>query len=286
MVDNLRDPSDMQPAHNGCSIRSSKTQSSVGEGKRFACPFYRHDPILHKDCLHFTLRRLQDVLQHLRRKHNRECAISGSSKGRRNITAEERWAGIFKEILPDADPPKNVYLGGELDEAAAAAVEDFWRHHSPEVLEDGLEMSRTGGRAISPKLATRGQLYNVMVQMVETVASKMAMGLTIDPENPWVLVESRNEMLSESLELVGLPSQNSELMNPFAQDDGVAEFGSSQDKEITGEFSDEFPIITLDTCLYDDEVLGASMSRQVPQRSDSCNLNFDFDNIIESSSAA
>jgi hypothetical protein len=284
LAGDLQDPSGIQPANNGCSSRSPKTQSGAREGQRFACPFYRYDPILYKDCLHFTLRRLQDVLQHLRRKHDRECATSGSSKGRRNITAEERWTDMFKEIFPDADPPENVRLGGVLDEAAAAVVGHFWRHHSPEVLEDGLEMSRTGARAISQKLASRGQLYSVMVQLVETVASRMAMGLTVDPVNPWISAESRNEMLSESLEVVGLSGQKPELSKRIERDDGVAEFGSTEAEKPSGEYSDEFPSMALDTLAYNDGILGESVGRQVPQHSDSCALNFDFNDSIRSSS--
>lgn len=35
----------------------------------FSCPFFKKDPLRHKDCLGFSLRRIQDVKQHLFRKH-------------------------------------------------------------------------------------------------------------------------------------------------------------------------------------------------------------------------
>ncbi|KAL3305691.1 HET and ankyrin domain protein, partial [Colletotrichum asianum] len=63
------------PDGNGpdCGRKKNKTMQSADEEERFACPFFKFDRLKHLNCLHYQLRRVKDVKQHIFRKHSFHC---------------------------------------------------------------------------------------------------------------------------------------------------------------------------------------------------------------------
>lgn len=56
-------------------IRRKRTSPTPDDAKMsFACPFFKRNSMRHMDCLSFKLRRIQDVKQHLQRKHCQHLA--------------------------------------------------------------------------------------------------------------------------------------------------------------------------------------------------------------------
>lgn len=51
----------------------------IEDGPTLACPFYKRNQVRHSNCLHFRLKRIKDVKQHLLRKHKQPyyCPICG-----------------------------------------------------------------------------------------------------------------------------------------------------------------------------------------------------------------
>jgi hypothetical protein len=158
--------------------------SSDPNSPKFACPFYRLDPIAHGDCLRFTLHRVQDVMQHLRRKHKTELPptidLSASAKERRQLSAERRWLRIWSELFPGRDAPPSVRLGSHVEEAAAL-VDYYWKRYSDHVLRGAMQMSGGASAALeSCQEGPMGSLYDVVLGMVQTVKSR---GVSTGPED-------------------------------------------------------------------------------------------------------
>lgn len=58
----------------GFKSRRRRRCSGTKDGPpRWACPFWKHDPLRNVACSSYTLKRVQDVKQHLLRKHRRRC---------------------------------------------------------------------------------------------------------------------------------------------------------------------------------------------------------------------
>ncbi|WYZ40799.1 hypothetical protein EsH8_IV_001140 [Colletotrichum jinshuiense] len=49
------------------------SDEELGLSPRFACPFFKFDRVKHLNCLHFQLKRVKDVKQHIFRKHSFHC---------------------------------------------------------------------------------------------------------------------------------------------------------------------------------------------------------------------
>ncbi|RSL44274.1 hypothetical protein CEP54_014753 [Fusarium duplospermum] len=123
---------------------------------RFACPFFKWDPINHDDCFRYKFKRIADVKQHLKRHHRQptHCDICVeelpnedalhdhiraqscsrreyippdgmtpaqerrivSRVGTRNMSANEQWFEVYEILFPGAPRPQPVYLGDRLSE--------------------------------------------------------------------------------------------------------------------------------------------------------------------------
>ncbi|KAF4881971.1 hypothetical protein CGCF415_v010207 [Colletotrichum fructicola] len=53
--------------------KRDKTSSALEDEERFACPYFKSDRVKHINCLHFQLKRVKDVKQHIFRKHDFHC---------------------------------------------------------------------------------------------------------------------------------------------------------------------------------------------------------------------
>jgi len=167
--------------------------------RKFACPFYRLDPIAHEDCLRFTLNRMQDVMQHLRRKHKTETDLkvdfSANAKERRHLAADKRWLSIWMELFPSSEPPPNIHLGSHLEEAATLLAH-YWKHCPRDLLEDSKNLD---GPACL-KGDSSGRLHGVILDIIRAAASRMVSAKLDDPDtgtsntNYWMSPELMDEM--------------------------------------------------------------------------------------------
>ncbi|KAK2686005.1 hypothetical protein QWA68_015065 [Fusarium oxysporum] len=105
----------------------------IEERKAFACPYLRLDPVRHIECLSRKLYRIQDVKQHLSRRHymKRDRAISTSDNTRgvniktqrvlklrldRRLSPEKQWHEIWKTLFDRTSPREGPYLGDSKEE--------------------------------------------------------------------------------------------------------------------------------------------------------------------------
>ncbi|KAM0438719.1 hypothetical protein ACHAPT_001476 [Fusarium lateritium] len=129
----------------------------------WACPFFRKDPLRHMECITLTLNRIQDVKQHLSRRHTAEYFCSRcfeefpSSPGweehvrfrmcqqrpcppdrvspqaqdllkrrvDRTLSSSKQWYEIWKTLFEDAEKPQSPHQGGVMGEAIGI-IRDFW----------------------------------------------------------------------------------------------------------------------------------------------------------------
>ncbi|KAK3357864.1 hypothetical protein B0T25DRAFT_567120 [Lasiosphaeria hispida] len=129
------------------------------EGPIFACPFLKKDPVAHRACCVYSLKRIRDVKQHLGRKHSmplycprcfetfeyegeRDVHIRGecaqrphampegitekkkqqlAKKSPANQTPEEQWYGIFDTLFPEhGEKPLSPYMDKALSKSSTA----------------------------------------------------------------------------------------------------------------------------------------------------------------------
>ena len=179
-----------------------------GEALRFACPYYRSDPVAYESCLKFGLHRIQDVKQHIRRKHsepgspdqnmhsspreafNGDSNISGSematgdasdrdapvfAKKRRprGVSDTERWCEIWEEEFGSKPAASGMaYLRSQLEEAVLM-FQRFWADHEEEILRSVLHGTNSCTIA-----ADKGPKYRythgAMKQMVASIVGRMS----------------------------------------------------------------------------------------------------------------
>ncbi|CZR40642.1 uncharacterized protein FPRO_10232 [Fusarium proliferatum ET1] len=111
----------------------------IEERKAFACPYLRLDAVRHIDCLSRRLYRIQDVKQHLSRRHytkrDRTKNISDNIKGvntrtqrvlklrlDRRLSPEKQWQEIWKTLFDRALPIEGPYLGDSKEEIVGSMI--------------------------------------------------------------------------------------------------------------------------------------------------------------------
>ncbi|SCV54227.1 uncharacterized protein FFB14_13534 [Fusarium fujikuroi] len=111
----------------------------IEERKVFACPYLRLDPVRHIDCLSRRLYRIQDVKQHLSRRHytnrDRTKSISDNIKGvnartqrvlklrlDRRLSPEKQWQEIWKTLFDRTLPIEGPYLGDSKEEIVGSMI--------------------------------------------------------------------------------------------------------------------------------------------------------------------
>ncbi|KAI1501564.1 hypothetical protein F5X99DRAFT_382326 [Biscogniauxia marginata] len=158
--------SDNHTAHYGKPTETSRA---------FACPFYRHNPAEHLNCLRYAdMRRIEDLIQHLEDAHHQRpfCPICNalfntSSSCDEHIRSRQcspqpatwsmgityrehqeiidqtktwrvpavKWFITWSIIFPDEEPPMRPYLSGGI-ESEILAVQDFWAESGREIISD------------------------------------------------------------------------------------------------------------------------------------------------------
>ncbi|KAF5983233.1 hypothetical protein FCOIX_3320 [Fusarium coicis] len=107
--------------------------------KAFACPYFRLDPVRHIECLSRKLYRIQDVKQHLSRRHYmaREKSSDTSDNTRgvntrtqsilklrldRRLAPERQWHKIWKALFDRKLPREGPYLGNSKQEIVGSMI--------------------------------------------------------------------------------------------------------------------------------------------------------------------
>ncbi|EWZ80283.1 hypothetical protein FOWG_15663 [Fusarium oxysporum f. sp. lycopersici MN25] len=125
-----------------CSSVIESDDSSIEdteERKAFACPYLRLDPVRHIECLSRKLYRVQDVKQHLSRRHyikrDRTISTSDNTKGvnirtqrvlklrlDRRLSPEKQWHEIWKTLFNRTSPREGPYLGDSKEEIVGSMI--------------------------------------------------------------------------------------------------------------------------------------------------------------------
>ncbi|KAF4991830.1 hypothetical protein FDECE_13901 [Fusarium decemcellulare] len=157
-----------------CRMSGDDTDSKKPhDGKSFACPYYRKDPLRHLDCINLKLNRIPDVKQHLKRRHTpsyscqtcfegfselqafenhlrfRNCAprseganVDGVSpraqellKNRidRRLSQKEQWHKIWKILFEDPETTQNPHLNNVVEEVIGI-IRDFCKNDGNQVV--------------------------------------------------------------------------------------------------------------------------------------------------------
>ncbi|KAI7759123.1 hypothetical protein LZL87_013245 [Fusarium oxysporum] len=125
-----------------CSSVIESDDSSIEEieeRKAFACPYFRLDPVRHIECLSRKLYRIQDVKQHLSRRHyvkrdktpNTSDNIKGvnvrtqrvlKSRLDRRLSPEKQWHEIWRTLFNRTLPREGPYLGSSKEETVGSMI--------------------------------------------------------------------------------------------------------------------------------------------------------------------
>ncbi|KAG9498392.1 hypothetical protein J7337_009197 [Fusarium musae] len=107
--------------------------------KAFACPYFRRDPVRHIECLSRKLYRIQDVKQHLYRRHymTRDKSPDASDNSRgvntrtqsilklrldRRLSPERQWHKIWETLFNLKLPREGPYLGDSKEEIVGSMI--------------------------------------------------------------------------------------------------------------------------------------------------------------------
>ncbi|KAF4454895.1 hypothetical protein F53441_2688 [Fusarium austroafricanum] len=124
-----------------CAIVEEESPTMVDhQGKRsYACPYFRLDPIRHIECLSRKLYRIQDVKQHLSRRHYEDSGRAPKSAGNilgvtlptqkelkarsnRKRSPEDQWHKIWRTLFKRPLPNQGPYLRTTKEEIVGIAA--------------------------------------------------------------------------------------------------------------------------------------------------------------------
>lgn len=170
---NSREDQDDQP--NGKNPKLQ--QANEDDGPTLACPFYKLNPVKHSNCLHFRLKRIKDVKQHLQRKHKQPhyCPICGhqfeiqaslqahirarscedviytvpeglseeqttrlGDRVSRTHTVTNQWYTIWDIVFPDTQRPASPFVEGPIHEVLSS-FREFWDERGQELISEHLQ---------------------------------------------------------------------------------------------------------------------------------------------------
>ncbi|KAM6516299.1 hypothetical protein FALCPG4_014486 [Fusarium falciforme] len=156
-----------------CLMGEADVPKKQEDNGPWVCPFFRKDPIRHMDCITLTLNRIQDVKQHLTRRHTaelycstcfqefqlhqeweqhtqrRDCTrrpcpphrVTPQAQDRlkvrvdRTMTATEQWNEIWKILFEDEKPPHSPQQGSVIGEVISI-IRDCWHEESGQILSE------------------------------------------------------------------------------------------------------------------------------------------------------
>ncbi|KAJ4228989.1 hypothetical protein NW759_003710 [Fusarium solani] len=183
-----------------CLMGEADAPKKQEDNGPWVCPFFRKDPTRHMDCITLTLNRIQDVKQHLTRRHTaelycstcfqefqlhqeleqhtqrRDCTrrpcpphrVTPQAQDRlkvrvdRTMTAAEQWYEIWKILFEDEKPPHSPQQGSVIGEVISI-IRDCWNEERGQILS---ELAR--GKGISEdEAALLGMLLPGLLDRVQ-----------------------------------------------------------------------------------------------------------------------
>lgn len=166
----------------GKKPRLKSSEADDDDGPFLACPFYKRNPVCYSRCLCFRLKRITDVKQHLKRKHEQPhyCAFCGEQfesqaalksherdrsctradfeepegvsedqrkrlafKVSRKKTEDEQWHEIWVIIFPNTERPDSAYVGHpELE--VLSSFQAYWEEWGEDVVTEHLQQTLPG----------------------------------------------------------------------------------------------------------------------------------------------
>lgn len=156
-----------------CPMGEADVPKKQEDNGPWVCPFFRKDPTRHMDCITLTLNRIQDVKQHLTRRHTaelycstcfqefqlhqeweqhtqrRNCTrrpcpphrVTPQAQDRlkvrvdRTMTAAEQWYEIWKILFEDEKPPHSPQQGSVIGEVISI-IRDCWHEERGQILSE------------------------------------------------------------------------------------------------------------------------------------------------------
>jgi len=220
--------------------KASKKIKTKGYPRKLACPFCKKDStgsIRYRTCYRYTLARVRDVKQHLRRCHRlpiycsicmtifedeadrdahtrvRSCVdristpIEGVSEAQwrqlekrvpPKMTEEEQWYTVFEILFPGQQRPQSAYIDHDLSEELCA-FEDFSEREGPKIISDRLQAAGFVHEGESDAL-----LHSTIAEGIQTIAEHWSiLQATERSENYEENGDDRNKRASGAQPLVG-----------------------------------------------------------------------------------
>lgn len=169
--------------------------------KLLACPFWKLDPRVHKDCFRMKLDKISRVKQHLTRKHlpafycercmlvlpNEEahmahiqimnCSFQAerftgithrqqrelSKKSNPNLSEPDQWFAIWGIVFPNTPRPVSAYMDPDLSEDLCR-FKEFAELHGPALIEHEIISSNLEGSGLDLQSHSSLALQNVIAQ--------------------------------------------------------------------------------------------------------------------------
>jgi hypothetical protein len=161
-----------------------ETSPTTNGRVRFACPFYKYDPEVYRDCRRFGLSRVKDVKQHLMRKHHQphclrcyqifpsqsllESHLRSHDACERNANpppdfissaqwdqlrgypgrgkpVEQQWVDIWNTLFPAVPPPSSPYESNPTEECLSR-LRSFWRKQRDTIIDEVKDILRGSTR--------------------------------------------------------------------------------------------------------------------------------------------
>ncbi|KAF4484899.1 hypothetical protein CGGC5_v007277 [Colletotrichum fructicola Nara gc5] len=175
--------------------KRDKTSSALEDEERFACPYFKSDRVKHINCLHFQLKRVKDVKQHIFRKHDFHCD-----------TCYEVFGSLNSIVRLNTGSPDNLV-------GSNSAAQSVLAHNTPE-LADNLVQS-VFDELVRVSAPTRGPRFDPLLSSSEPWTLQ-----------PWSSPEDRLEPQHADQDpasfLLSYDQMNSDPSNDLIDNGGIA----------------------------------------------------------------